>query len=66
MLGCNKMTIYIDKISIISLDLPATINFHLNKAQFLNKNLIIILSKLFIIIFLSNFFQFLSITRQFL
>lgn len=50
----NKIAIVIDKINIVSLDFFATLNFYLDKTKALN--LSVVLNKLLIIIFLSNFF----------
>lgn len=60
----NKTTIIVDKMSIVSLDFIATIDLHLGRAKFLYENLSTVLGGLFVIIFFSDFFQFLPITGQ--
>lgn len=52
-------------MSIVSLNFFATVDLHLGKAKALYKNSFAILDRLFIIILLSDFFQFSLLLRRF-
>ena len=52
----NKITIVVDEINMVSLDIFATANLHLGKAKALHKNSSAVLSELPIVIFLDDFF----------
>ncbi len=58
----NKIVMVVDEMSIVSLDLLATIDLYLPRAKVLHKNSSLVLGGLPIIIFLSDFFQFFLVT----
>lgn len=55
-----------NKISIVIWDFLIIVDLHLARTKFLYKKLSVVLNKLFVIIFLGDFFQFLLVTKQFL
>ena len=55
---CNKITVVIDEMSIVSQDLFATVDLHLSKAKALYEISPTVLGGLPIVIFLDDFFQF--------
>ncbi len=60
----NKIAVIVDKMSMVSLDLLATVDLHLGKAKALHKNLSAVLGGLPVVIFLGNFFYFSPITGR--
>lgn len=56
MLWSNKIAINVDEINMASFDLLLTVNLYLDKTKFLCRDLTVVMRRLFIIIFLGNFF----------
>lgn len=53
----NKIAIIIDKMSMVRLNLLATVDLYHGKAKTLHKNLSVVLGGLIIVIFLVTFFS---------
>ena len=53
---CNKIAVVVDKISMVSLDLFATVDLHFDKVKALHKNSSAVLNGLPNVIFLDDFF----------
>ena len=62
----NKIVVVVNEMSIVSLDLLATMDLHFDKAKALHKNSSAVLGRLPIVIFLDDFFQFSLVTGIFL
>ncbi len=60
----NKIAVVVDEISMVSLDLFATVDLHLGKAKALQKNSSVVLGELLVVIFLDDFFQFSFVTGR--
>ncbi len=60
----NKIAVVVDEMSMVSLDLLATVDLHLGKAKALHENSSAVLGGLPIVIFLGEFFQFSPVTGR--